>query len=170
MRVQLDSLAQRALQQSVDVLERMIRAVARAEAPEIRRLDAELLADLATRPDLDALAVLRGEHDLVAHSLFLLFVARQVQPALRREIAIDLLAKNDALEQVAISQGQSEDDRRLSLAFRLHDRAGESRIPAPQECHALARQSLVHTDRVLGKELEVAAIPAAGFAGGLSLL
>lgn len=99
-----------------------------------------------------------------------LFVAGQVKPSLRREIAIDLLAKNDALEQVAVSQGESQHHRRLPLALRLHDRGRQPRIPTAQKRHPLAGQSLVHADRVLGKELEGATIPAAGFAGGLSLL
>src|SRR5215831_5734393 len=169
-RVQRYTRCDRALEYTRDVLERVIRAVAGNEAAEERILDSDFLANPPTRPQLDALSVLCGKQHLVAHPLLLLFGARKVQPAARREVAFDVLMQDDRLERIAIAQAQAEHDRRLPLAFSLDDFLGKTRIASGEECFAFARQAFVDADRVLWNELEVPAVSSARFAAGISLI
>src|SRR5664279_2041294 len=99
----------------------MVGTVARDEAPKESRLDAHLAPNLAARPDLDALSMLCGEHHLLADPLLFLLVAREVEPAARREIAGDALAHHDPLEQFAIAQRDPEHQRRLAFALGAKD-------------------------------------------------
>src|SRR5215831_7587814 len=152
-RVQRYTRRDRALEHTGEVLERVIRAVAGNEAAEERILDSDFLANPPARPQLDALSVLRGKQDLVAHPLLLFFGARKVQPAARREVALDVLMQDDRLECIAIAQAQAEHDRRLPLAFCLNDFLGKTRVASREECFAFARQPFVDADGVLWDEL-----------------
>src|SRR5262245_30881247 len=129
----------------------MIRPIPGAEAAEIRGRDPELGANLPPRPDLDPLAMLCGEHHLVADTLLLLFVACEVQPAARLEVAVDLLAEDERLEQVPVPQRQAEDDGRLPFALGLNNGSGKSGVATPEKPHALRSEPLIQAHGILRK-------------------
>src|SRR5262249_30081655 len=141
-RVQLHSTAERALQQAARVFERVIRAVTRDEAAEIRGAESKLLADSPPRPQLDALTVLRSERDFLTQCLFFALGVGEVEPTTWAEVARDVLTSHDAFEQLAVTHRQAKDQRGLAFAFGAAHRLGQRRIAALQERQSLARQTL----------------------------
>src|SRR5262249_23656021 len=110
VRIEFDPGAERTLEQAAHVLERVIGAVAWNETREIGCVEPELRADPPARPELDALAVLGGEGDLVAERLFLSLCMRQIQPPARTEVARNALLLNDRLEAVPVPQRHAKDE------------------------------------------------------------
>jgi hypothetical protein len=121
-RIQLNATLQRCADHAADILERMmIRSIAGDEPTDEVGADVELLEDFPPRPELDALAVLGGEHDFLAHSLFLAVRVGEVDPSARKKIAIDRLVIDDLLKSIPVAKGHSQDQRRLPLAFGAKD-------------------------------------------------
>ena len=63
--------------------------------------------------------MLGSERDLVAKTLFLALIGRQMQPSLRREITSNSFVENCFFEKVAISKRESQNQGCLSLADSL---------------------------------------------------
>src|SRR5579864_1242283 len=101
--VQFDTRIHRDLQHAINEFGRMISAVAGNEASDESALEAELLTDLHPRPDFYLLVLPAGHRHFVADGLLLAFGVGKVQPALRREIAVQLFLLDDLLEPVSIA-------------------------------------------------------------------
>jgi hypothetical protein len=70
------------------------------------------------RPELDALAVLGGEHDFLAHSLFFAVAVGEVDPSARRKIAIDRFVIDDLLKSIAVAKGPFPRPATPAVRFR----------------------------------------------------
>jgi hypothetical protein len=104
---QQDTRAKRAFQLAADEFKRMVCAVAGNESAQERCVDTEFLPHFATRPYLDALAVLRGKRYLIANSLLFSFVGREMQPPPRRKIARNPLTQNGLFQKITIAKRQA---------------------------------------------------------------
>ena len=116
----------------------------------------------------DALAVLGGEQNFLAHSLFFAVGVGEVEPSARRKIAIDRFVIDDLLKSLAVAKGHSQDQRRLPFAFGAKDFDRHRRVDVPEKLKSLARQTSVQTDGILGKQLEVAGVASASLGGGIA--
>ena len=146
----------------------MIGSIVRDEPADEVGANVELLKDFPPRPELDALAVLGGEHYFLAHSLFLALGVGEVDRAARRKIAIDRFVIDDLLKSIAVAKGHSQDQRRLPFAFGAKDFDRHRRVDVQQKLKSRARQTPVQTDGILGKQLEAAAVGSASFGGGIA--
>ena len=111
-----------------------------------------------------------GEHDFLAHSLFLALGVGEVDRAARRKIAIDRFVIDDLLKSIAVAKGHSQDQRRLPFAFGAKDFDRHRRVDVQEKLKSRARQTPVQTDGILGKQLEAAAVASASFSGGIAAI
>ena len=148
-------------------MERVVAAVAGKEAGDERRLEPELGAHAFRRPQLDLAAVRLDQRRLLADPTLDTLVVREEEPSRRAVIAVDLLSLDDSAEPLAVAEGQPEDCRCLAVghAPQLGVAPGSR---SPDELQPLAGEAPVEADRVLGHELEVAAVAPARLGGGIA--
>ena len=168
--IQRDTITQRPLEQTTDVLEGVIRAVSWDEAPKKRAINPELGANSASRPYLYALAVFRGESDLLANTLFVYFTGRYVEPTPGRKYARDSFVQNPFSEELTISQCETKHQGSLSLCHRPQNLDGRVWMATLHEEQSLSCQPFVDPDRVLRYQLKIAAVASARLTRWISLI